>query len=265
MSVAEPHGAGRRPTDYSSYLLIDDLLALQRPLSESAPDEMLFIVAHQAYELWFKLVLHELEGARDALARAEPWSATRRIERAVVVEELLIEQLKVLESMSPEAFFEFRDPLAPASGFQSVQFREIEALSGGLVASEGAVDPHGDEERSRLARRASEATLWSATVSAMARSGLLPDASVDAESLSEAVAAIYRSHDDPLRAWFHNLFERLVDHDEVIARWRYHHMLMAAREIGTRPGTGGSLGVAYLQRTLDKRFFPLLWQVRSAL
>ena len=254
----EPSGG----TDYQSYLLIDDLLDLQRPLTSGAEDEMLFIVVHQSYELWFKLVLHELEGARDALAAGAPWRAVRRLERVIAAEKLLLHHLEVLETMSPEGFFVFRDPLAPASGFQSVQFREIELLSGGLGPSPGAVA--GRSRSGRLAARAAEPTLWDATVAALVERGLVADGSDDDE-LTAAVAAVYRRHDDPTLAWFHQLFERLVDHDELVSRWRHDHMLMAAREIGGRPGTGGSLGVAYLARTLEKRFYPILWKVRTAL
>jgi tryptophan 2,3-dioxygenase len=260
--VTEPGtGSIPVPSDYSSYLLIDDLLALQKPLTEGAEDELLFIVVHQAYELWFKLILHELEGARSSLAAGEPWSASRRIRRAVLVEGLLDQQLSLLETMSPESFYEFRDPLAPASGFQSVQFREIELLSGGVTPSPGAVAAHDDAARARLAARASEPTLWDATVACLAGHGY----PTGGDEVVESVATIYRCHDGPVAAAFHDLFERLVDHDEAIASWRYRHMLMAAREIGRRPGTGGSLGVGYLGRTLEKRFFPVLWEVRSRL
>lgn len=251
-------------TDYQSYLLIDDLLDLQRPLSDGAEDEMLFIVVHQSYELWFKLVLHELEGARAALFAGAPWRAARRVGRAVAAEELLVRHLDVLETMSPDGFFAFRDPLAPASGFQSAQFREIETLSGGIGPSPGAVAARHGRGRDRLAERAAEPTLWDATVSALVAHEAVQEGADEAE-LVRAVARIYRHHDEPVLSWFHELFERLVDHDEVLARWRHDHMLMAAREIGARPGTGGSLGVAYLARTLDKRFFPVLWQVRSEL
>lgn len=250
-------------TDYSSYLRIDRLLELQNELSPGAEDELLFIIVHQVYELWFKLILHELEGARAALFSAKPWGANRRLARAVAVEELLVEQLKVLETMSPESFYEFRDPLAPASGFQSVQFREIEALSGGLGASPGAVERRSEADRARLGARAAEPTLWQACLAALSAHGLI-EGEGD-EAVLRAVAALYESHEEPVQASFHELFERLLDHDEAVARWRYHHMLMAAREIGRRPGTGGSLGVGYLSRTLDKRFFPLLWEVRSLL
>jgi tryptophan 2,3-dioxygenase len=251
-------------TDYSSYLHIDQLLELQTELSEGAEDELLFIVVHQVYELWFKLILHELEAARSSLLIGRPWAAVPRLRRAVDVEELLVQQLRVLETMSPEAFYEFRDPLAPASGFQSLQFREIEAISGGFGASPGAVERRDEEQRARLAERAEEPTLWQATLTALTALGFLEEGADDQATLA-VLAGLYRDHDQAVPALFHQLFEALMDHDEVVARWRYHHMLMAAREIGRRPGTGGSLGVEYLGRTLDKRFFPLLWELRSEL
>jgi tryptophan 2,3-dioxygenase len=234
-------------TDYATYLLIDDLLRLQRPITPGAHDELLFIVVHQAYELWFKLMLHELTTARDELERGLPHAAAPRLRRVVAVERLLLDQLRVLETMGPEGFLEFRDPLAPASGFQSRQFREIEWLSG-----EHGTWPGGGEPPAG-------ASLYEAF-----RRGLgLPE---DDAARREALAALYRDHaDDPLRAAWHDVAELLVDHDEGIALWRHHHSLMAAREIGTRPGTGGSPGVSYLRSTIERRFFPELWELRLVL
>lgn len=218
-------------TDYATYLLIDDLLRLQRPLTEGAHDEMLFIIVHQAYELWFKLILHELVKARDELEAGRPQAALPALERVVATERVLMEQLAVLETMGPEGFMEFRDPLAPASGFQSRQFRAIESISA--------------------------APLWDAFCTAGRAQGL---------DLPADLAALYRDHrDDPGRAVLHAVAERLLDHDEGIARWRFSHVLMAAREIGSRPGTGGSRGVEYLRTTLDNRFYPHLWEVRNEL
>ncbi|MGH9299018.1 MAG: tryptophan 2,3-dioxygenase family protein, partial [Acidimicrobiales bacterium] len=166
----------------------------------------------------------------------------------------------------PESFFEFRDPLAPASGFQSIQFREIEALSGGLGATPGAVVTFDEAGKERVAARTREPTLWDAARTALTSHGLLDsEADEGGQAELEAVTAIYREHKGALRSAFHQLFEALVDHDEAMATWRYRHLLMAAREIGSRPGTGGSLGVEYLQRTLEKRYFPVLWEVRSRL
>ena len=233
-------------TDYASYLFIDDLLELQRPLTPGAHDELLFIVVHQAYELWFKLILHELVAARDALAGGRPQAAGPPLRRTIAVERLLRDQLEVLETMSPAGFLEFRDPLAPASGFQSRQFREIEWLSGVRDTWPGTGDPPAG------------ASLYEAFSAGLA----LPE---DRDARVAALAGLYRDHADPLRAAWHEIAELLMDHDEGIARWRHHHALMAAREIGTRQGTGGSPGVAYLRSTVDRRFFPDLWDVRVAL
>jgi tryptophan 2,3-dioxygenase len=210
--------------------------------------------------LWFKLVLHELELAKLKLLAGEPWGAAPRLRRAVAVEELLLHHLDVLETMSPDGFLEFRDPLAPASGFQSTQYREIAALSGHGYT--GAA-PMSEAQQTALHRRAGEPTLWDGLCASLGRLGLIAD-TADAGVL-KALVGLYRDHVTAERASLHDVCELLVDHDEAIARWRFQHALMAAREIGRRPGTGGSLGVAYLDSTMEDRFFPVLWQVRSAL
>ena len=234
-------------TDYATYLLIDDLLRLQQPLTPGAHDELLFIVVHQAYELWFKLMLHELVAARDELADRRPHVAAQRLRRVVAIERLLLEQLEVLETMGPEGFLEFRDPLAPASGFQSRQFRAIEWISGERETWPGGGDPPAGP------------SLYEAFCIGLE----LPE---DRGERIAVLAALYRDHaDDPLRAAWHGVAELLLDHDEGTARWRHHHSLMAAREIGTRPGTGGSPGVEYLKSRVDTRFFADLWDVRLSL
>ena len=230
--LPEPEHQPSGGTDYATYLLIDDLLGLQRPLTPDAHDELLFIIVHQSYELWFKLILHELARAERELRASRPQAAAPRLRRVIAIERLLLDHLDVLETMGPEGFLEFRDPLAPASGFQSAQFRRIE--SGGPDLYEAFKVAAG-----------------------------LPE---DPEERLRALADLYRDHeDDPYRAALYEVAELLVDHDEGIALWRHHHVLMAAREIGSRPGTGGSPGVPYLKTTLDKRFFPELWEVRVAL
>jgi tryptophan 2,3-dioxygenase len=234
-------------TDYATYLLIDDLLNLQRPFTPEAHDELLFIIVHQSYELWFKLILHELTRARDELLAHRPQAAAPRLRRAVAVEKLLLGHLDVLETMSPAGFLEFRDPLAPASGFQSVQFRKIEWISGLRDMFPDDASPPEGPELYEAFRAAAE----------------LPD---DRGERLRQLAALYKDHeDDPARAVLHEVAELLVDHDEGIALWRSHHVLMAAREIGTRTGTGGSPGVPYLETTLSRRFFPELWDVRVEL
>jgi tryptophan 2,3-dioxygenase len=252
---ADPDGAGpvatpaqrSGGTDYATYLLIDDLLNLQRPFTPEAHDELLFIIVHQSYELWFKLILHELTRARDELVAGRPQAAAPRLRRTVAIEKLLLGHLDVLETMSPEGFLQFRDPLEPASGFQSLQFRKIEWISGLRdMFQKDATPPDGPD-------------LYSAFVTAAG----LPD---DRDERVAALAELYKDHeDDAHRAALHEVAELLVDHDEGIALWRSHHVLMAAREIGTRQGTGGSPGVPYLEKTLTRRFFPELWEVRVAL
>jgi len=245
----ETRGLGNRSggTDYATYLLIDDLLNLQQPLTPDAHDELLFIIVHQSYELWFKLILHELTRARDELLAGRPQAAVPRLSRTVAIERLLLDHLDVLETMGPEGFLEFRDPLEPASGFQSVQFRRIEWISG----------------LRDMFPRDTEPPSGPSLYEAFANAAGLPE---DEEARMDALADLYRDHeDDAVRAWLYRVAELLIDHDEGIALWRHHHVLMAAREIGSRPGTGGSPGVPYLKTTLDRRFFPELWRVRVRL
>jgi len=255
-------------TDYGAYLRIHDLLDLQQPLSEGAHDEMLFIVIHQVYELWFKLLLHELDRASAELLDGRPQGAVAPLTRASRVDELLIAQLRVLETLTPDGFMAFRDPLKPASGLQSGQFRAIEYL-GGLRDLEQMENLElSEHDRAELRRRRDQPTLYEALCACLRLQGMdAPRGGGDAERGRRIVvlAGLYRDHASPDRAASHQVCELLLDHDEAIARWRFHHTLMAAREIGSRPGTGGSLGVAYLRATIDQRFFPELWEVRNAL
>jgi tryptophan 2,3-dioxygenase len=254
-------------TDYSSYLRIDELLDLQHPLTEGAHDEMLFVVIHQAYELWFKVILHELDHAVAELEAARPQGAMAPLHRTVRIDELLIAQLRVLETLTPEGFLEFRDPLKPASGLQSGQFRAIEVLGGFDGATPAGTSPLSEHDQEELRRRAGLPTLYTALCASLRAHGFdTPDGDGPAmrERRVEALATLYHDHATPERAVLHHVCELLLDHDEAIARWRFHHSLMAAREIGSRPGTGGG-GVAYLDSTIAQRFFPELWEVRNRL
>ncbi|MFI6596140.1 tryptophan 2,3-dioxygenase [Nonomuraea sp. NPDC050536] len=242
---------------YGGYLRLPELLEQQRPQSE-APDELLFITIHQVYELWFKLLLHELESAREAMFAGELWQARHLFQRVHAVERVLVEQVEVLETMTPQDFLAFRNKLAPASGFQSVQFRELEFLSGlkdpaFLVRLRDA----SDTELARLRRRLDEPTLWDAYLTALSQRGLaVSDEEIMASLL--AVARDRRSYDD---LW--QLAEDLLDHDEAAAEWRLRHVQMVERQIGTKSGTGGSTGAPYLRGRTRLHYFPLLWELRA--
>jgi tryptophan 2,3-dioxygenase len=248
--VTTNFGEEGRRLSYGSYLKIPELLALQEVMTD-AHDELLFIVVHQAYELWFKVLLHELEAARDAMFSGEPYAAHHNLERVKVIERLLIEQVEVLETMSSQDFLAFRSDLAPASGFQSVQFRELEFLSGLKNPTYLKRLEADTEERARLERRLAEPTLWDAFLALIENNG------------SPTLLEILRSRQ--ARPELFALAEALLDHDESFALWRSRHVLMVERQIGGKTGTGGSTGAQYLRGTLDKRFFPALWEVRSEL
>jgi tryptophan 2,3-dioxygenase len=247
---------------YGSYLHVPELLDQQVPVSEPpAHDELLFITIHQVYELWFKLLLWELGDARDRMLAGEDYLPRLRLQRAHAVERVLIEQVDVLETMTPQDFLAFRASLAPASGFQSVQFREIEFLSGAkdpaYVARLGDASPL---ERDRMAARLAEPSLWDGFLHLLAAAGF--DVTTE-ETRREALLAVSRDRGAYGPLW--DLSEALVEHDALWARWRARHVLMVERQIGTKSGTGGSTGAPYLRRRLDLRFFPELWDLRSYL
>ena len=247
---------------YGAYLRLNDLLDQQVP--ESTPpahDELLFITIHQVYELWFKLLLAELTDARDRMLAGESYLPRVRLGRARVVEDLLIKQVDVIDTMTPQDFLAFRSKLAPASGFQSAQFREIEFLSGlrdpGYLRRFRGLT---DEERERLERRLAEPSLWDGFLAVLEHAGF------DVSTSDGRFAAYRRIAGD--RAEFGPLWdlaEALVDHDQAWSLWRARHVLMAERQIGTKSGTGGSAGGAYLRSRVELRFYPELWELRSRL
>ena len=250
---------------YGSYLQLERLLSAQRLESEPpAHDELLFITIHQVYELWFQQLLAEATTARDAMMSSEPtrlWWAEHLLRRMHVIERLLVQQVDVLETMTPQDFLIFRQNLAPASGFQSVQFRELEFLSGAKDASfvrrfRGLTDT----ERERLYRRLDEPTLWDAFLRLLSARGF--DTSGD-EAVTESVRRV--AHDRSAYADIWAIAEALLDHDELATAWRARHVLMVERMIGSKTGTGGSSGAEYLRSRLDLRYYPLLWGLRSVL
>jgi tryptophan 2,3-dioxygenase len=245
---------------YGAYLRLAELLGQQVPLADPpAHDELLFITVHQAYELWFKQLLHELETVRDALLAGQTWRARTLLRRVHVIERLLVHQIDVLETMTPPDFMEFRAALAPASGLQSVQFRELEFLSG--AKDDRFVRRFRDltqAERGRLARRLAEPSLWDAFCALLASRGL-PAAGDD--QVRAALVAIAKD-----RASEHDLWETaedLLSHDELCGLWRARHVQMVERQIGTKSGTGGSTGAPYLHRRVPLRYYPVLWEVRD--
>lgn len=251
---------------YGSYLHLPQLLSAHRLESDPpAHDELLFITIHQVYELWFKQLLHEAEAVRDTLmgagGRDQWWWARHLLNRMHVIERVLVQQIDVLETMTPQDFLEFRQRLAPASGFQSVQFRELEFLSGAKDA--GYVNRFRgltEDEGKRLTRRLEEPSLWDGFVAVLARQGF--DVSDD-----EAIVASLReiALDRPAHADMWGLAEALLQHDELAAAWRARHVVMVERMIGAKTGTGGSTGANYLRSRLDLKFYPLLWELRSAM
>ena len=247
---------------YGSYLRLPELLDGQSPESDPpAHDELLFIIIHQVYELWFKLLLHELGDARDLMLAGEDYRPRLRLQRAHAVERVLVEQVDVLETMTPQDFLVFRAMLAPASGFQSVQFREIEFVSGAKDAAYlGRLAHANPAERDRLARRLQEPTLWDGFVALLGKAGF--DVTGE-DTRREALLAVSRDRTRYGALW--DLAEALIEHDSMWARWRSRHVLMVERQIGTKSGTGGSTGAPYLRRRLGLRFFPELWDLRSFL
>ena len=245
---------------YSGYLRVSDLLSLQDLLSDPpVHDELLFIVVHQTSELWFKQVLFELESVRDRLFAGDTERTRHYLRRVHAIERVLIEHIEVLESMSPQDFLAFRDHLAPASGFQSAQFRELEYISG--LKDERFLDDlaASPEERERLRRRLAEPTLWDGFC-ALLEAHDLPMPADDENRRSASLLAMAREQGELFA-----VSEALLIHDENVARWRALHVLMVERQIGAKRGTGGSSGVGYLRGTLEKRFFPELWGLRTEL
>ena len=256
---------------YGSYLKIDELLDLQQGRSEGPEhDELLFIVIHQVYELWFKELLHELDRVRRLLATDDLHRAQHTMKRVLTILKVMVAQLDILETMTPLEFQSFRSRLEAASGFQSDQFRQLEFVLG--FKTTGAIERFAEGTRARAAldRRWHEPTLWDAFIEYLTGEGYaVPRALMERDvtapiepsaEMQEILVTIYRS--DPKNSEF---CERLVDLDEGIQEWRYRHVKMVQRTIGMKSGTGGSSGAKYLATTLAKPAFPDLWEIRSSL
>jgi len=262
------------PLSYNKYLRVPDLINLQDCLSDPAHhDELLFITVHQAYELWFKQILHELDAAIVLMNEGRLTAAARAVRRVVEIEKLLVTQIHILETMTPISFLGFRDELNPASGFQSMQFREIEFTSG-LKDKSIIAEFHDDSfASSRLQKRLDSPSLADAFFRALGQRGFTsppidsntnPNEQKQSYDLrTRAVLEILTHFEDRYEEF--QLTEALLEHDEFFALWRSHHIKMVERMVGARRGTGGSEGIGYLKTTLDKKFFPELWEARTYL
>lgn len=252
---------------YSSYLKVEELLRLQAPLSEGPEhDELLFIVIHQTYELWFKQIIHEFQAAGKALQSGETHYALALLGRIRTILKICVAQIDILETMTPLQFNSFRDRLGASSGFQSAQFREVEAILGRRDSKAAAhLLPH---DKARVEVLMKSPSIWDCTLSYVAKRGFkLPESILQrdvsqpyapSEEVQSVLLDLHRN--DPEGAM---ICERLMDIDEGLQEWRYRHVKMVERTIGQKVGTGGSSGAKYLASTLFNPVFPDLWEIRS--
>jgi len=252
---------GEKPSlSYNKYLKVQGLIDLQERLAlPEKHDELLFIIIHQTFELWFKQILHELDATLVYIKENRIMRAIRNLRRVCEIEKILVEQFKILETMTPHDFLLFRDELKPASGFQSTQFREIEFLSG---LKDEKLMRFFDEEFAieRLNRRFGAETLHDAYFNFLTTREFIVDTFENrVESVVKVIKDIERFPEE------FELQEVLIEHDELVAQWRFHHVKMVERTVGGKMGTGGSEGVGYLATTLAKRFYPEFWEARTRL
>jgi tryptophan 2,3-dioxygenase len=271
-----PEGAhtefDRSHLTYGRYLALDELLTLQRPVS-GEHDEMLFIVIHQATELWVRLMLHELQAAKTSVAQDALGPSFKMLARVSRIQAILIESWSILSTMTPSDYLLFRDKLGPASGFQSHQYRELEFMLGNKRAAFLSPFKHQPETLAHLESVLAAPSLYDEAIRALARRGFaIAPAVVDRDwrvahvaddSVLAAWTQVYR---DPHRYWdLYELAEKLVDLEDAFQQWRFRHLGTVTRIIGHKRGTGGTAGVSYLKRALDYSFFPELWTVRTEL
>jgi len=259
------------PVTYASYLRLDDLLALQRPREgELEHDETLFVIIHQVYELWFKELLHEIDYLMRLLTDNDTPHALHTLKRILTILKVQVSQIDILETMTPQGFLSFRDRLEAGSGFHSFQFRELECVLG--AKNPAAIERYaaGSEHRRRVEARYQDPTLWDVFLRYLARNQFpVPAASLNRDvtrppepspDLQRVLIEVYRTNPAVT-----SVCERLVDLDEGFMEWRYRHVKMVQRTIGTRRGTGGSSGAEYLITTINRPVFPDLWAIRTEL
>lgn len=260
--------------DYGQYLGLEQILGAQHPLSQPPHhDEMLFIIQHQTSELWFKLIIHELQAAKSALATDNPDPCMKILARVKLVQSQLFNQWAVLETLTPSEYMQFRDVLGQASGFQSFQYRLVEFLLGNKNDRIPAVFKHDPPAFEALTSALNAPSLYDEFLRFLARRGhLVPTECIERtwarphERNEELIPVFTRIYKAPQAHWIeYALCERLVDVEESFQLWRFRHMKTVERIIGFRQGTGGSSGVAFLKQALELTFFPELLDVRTEL
>jgi tryptophan 2,3-dioxygenase len=256
---------------YATYLHLDELLKLQQPRSNPPEhDEMIFIVVHQAYELWFKLQLHELEKIQRDFRGKRTYDAIAGFKRVRTIMKVMVEQVDVIETLTPLSFNSFRERLDTASGFQSFQFREFEFVLGYKRADMLNFFPAGSQGRIALERRLNEPSVVDAFHVFLAQHGVaipaelqsrdIAQPSIANEVVQDGILRLYKSQPD-----LQILFELMTDFDEGFQEWRYRHIKLVERSIGSKKGTGGSLGVEFLKKSLFHPVFADLWAIRHQL
>lgn len=258
--MSNEHGKDA-PLSYNKYLKVPELIELQETLSEpTSHDEHLFIIIHQTYELWFKQILHEIDASLNWIKQNRLFRANHSLKVVVAIEKVIVSQIHILETMAQIGFLEFRDRLTPASGFQSMQFRELEFVSGSK--SEHILRAFEKDEFAyrRLTERFNAPSLADEFWALLLRNDFKTE--TNEEKIDSVVEIL--THPDKYPDLF-NMQDLLIEHDENIALWRYNHVLMVERMLGMKVGTGGSEGAGYLRKTLDKKFMPELWEARTQL
>jgi len=264
---------------YTSYLKVDELLKLQQPLSDGPEhDELLFITIHQVYELWFKQLLHEASAAQRALEAGDTHRSLSVLGRMRTIMKTCVSQLDILETMTPLQFNSFRARLSSASGFQSAQFRELEAVLGRRDQAGANADKSsgmgmaehlapGSDARARVEAAMTRPSLWDSALHYFNHKKAMPKSAIErdvttawepCEDVQEVLIALHKT--DPEA---NMVGESLMDLDEGLQEWRYRHVKMVERTIGRKMGTGGSSGAGYLASTLFNPVFPDLWAIRS--
>jgi tryptophan 2,3-dioxygenase len=266
------HTDFEKEMSYGSYLQLENILSSQQRLSDHH-DEMLFIIIHQASELWMKLILHEVTAAIDCIRKNDLEPSFKMLSRVSRIQQQLIQSWSVLSTLTPSEYMEFRDKLGHSSGFQSYQNRLIEFALGQKNAHVLSVYKHDTELFKQMEDALHERSIYDAAISALAMRGL----PIDDEALNRDWSAPYEPNASVEEAWLtvyrnvdqywdlYELAEKLVDIGSQQQLWRFNHMSTVERIIGHKMGTGGSAGVSYLKKVVDHRFFPELWSLRTKL